>query len=440
MEKPRSSQPRKTTRRVPGAWNVASLTAERVGPESRLAIAWLPPEKFRVIIHQAGAESGFGSQNDVKRPDIVVVERDLALDRKQTSSRLISGTLLGILGLAVFATEFTVFPIESVGLVGFFTITMVGAGLAVGGLTIATESRWQSEIIRVRLDPASTRVSKAADPSVSRGQLLDLRLFEGRVSSTSSSAQSGTFRRLVGVLAAQGASGSSGEFASRLMALASLEAGNATLETGVRTVSGAAAPDHNLVPQESNSKRPVWYDYPPRFNWIRVFALLVPMMLLIWGPMLLVLPTNFQHVSYVEGSSPVQSLAVEPWSPTGSTTGDLYWETYNAVSGAVVEGVTIQIALCPGGATAIGPSCHAPINGPTGPAQGHVSVSIPNDWHLVTSVNTSALCQQCKSYVSLDSPATGWGLGLTLAGIAVVVPASIGWIRLRARVRSSWPG
>lgn len=430
--------PASSTRRSTGAWSRDSIASDLLRPEAAAEIPWVTPEKFRAIVYQASAELGFGSQHDVKRPDLVVVERDLALDRHATRARLFFGVTMGVAGLLLLAGLFTFPPVFGASFSVIILVAAISALLAVGGLTVGTESRWQSEIIRVRVDPALTRVQAASERRTSPRAPLRLLIFQGRVTSSSSSTKSGTYRTLLQVISTGGQGSDAKSFAVRLQEVAPLEPDRG------RQASSAAPSNHpvdpNLVPVESDSKRPVWYAYPKNMGWLRATALMIPMMLLIWGPMALVLPWDFQHVSYETTSAEVQSMPMEAWSPTGSTWGELSWSTYNALTGADQNDYPVEIATCPAGVYSIDlGTCHASIDGPSGAVQGDTTISIQNGWHLVLVENSTALCHDCKTEVSFGSPAIAWGLAMTVAGIGVAVPAAVYWVRLRARVKSTWP-
>ena len=428
-----------TTKRAPGGWNVSAISGERLQPEVAAEIPWLSPERFRALVHQVGAGAGYSSQNDVKQPDVVVIEKDLALDRRATRRRMFPGIALGVAGAATIAFDFAFLPTFESSFFLLLLFPIVGALLGASGFTLALQSEWQSDVIRVRLDPDSVRATRGSGVPRTPGGPLRLRVFSGRVASSTTSTKSGSYRGLVRVL--PGTEALAHRFADSLVALAPLEAAKETPPPSARGPARTAGrADPNLVPQESGAARPIWYAYPERFNTLRAVILIVPMMFLIWGPMLLLLPWDYQHVGLTNASSTVQGIPPESWSPTGSTPGELYWSTYDAVTDSQVGGVPVTIALCPVGSLGIGTStCQAPLSGANGADQGDLSLSIPSGWHLVVSENTTALCGQCKTSVTFDSPSLAVGIPVTIAGVAVAVPGGLYWFRLRARVRSSWP-
>ena len=169
--------------------------------------------------------------------------------------------------------------------------------------------------------------------------------------------------------------------------------------------------------------------------------MVAPMVLLMFGPLLMLLPWNYQRIDFTPGSLGTQGLPAEPWTPTGATSGELWWYTYNPAISAEVNDVPVVVALCPMGTTAIDPGmCHPPA-GSTFASLTHAdySVSIPEGWHVVAEVNVSSICSGCHTSVRFSTPATALGLALTLAGIGVLVPCIVIWLRVRARTKSAWP-
>lgn len=427
-----------TTRRSTGSWSQYSISGARLPSEVSATIPWLPPDRYRALVHQAGAELGFGSRHDVKQPDVVVLERDLALDKRGTRLRLLTGIGLGLGGLALIAVILLYVQALATNIFVLVIPIAVSAIFAAGGLTVATESRWESEIVRVRLDPSTTKVrGKNPTPSI-KGEPLKLHIFCGRVASKSTSSKTGTFRSLVGIVPSSAIAGEAARLATRLADLAPLQS-NQSPSSPVAKVPRAPA-DPNLVPVESASARPVWYAYPRNFGYFRAVALLVPMMLLIWGPMALILPWDYQHVSFEQTSPNSQIMTAEAWSPSGSTWGELSWSTFNTLTQTYANDFPVVIAACPAGIDSIlAGTCGAPFDNPAGMGEGDVGITVQNGWHLVVEENSSALCQSCRTEVSFDSPAIAWGFGMTLAGVGVVVPCAIYWIRIRRQVKSTWP-
>jgi hypothetical protein len=271
-----------------------------------------------------------------------------------------------------------------------------------------------------------------------------VRVFSGRVTSSSTSSKSGTYRSLRKVLPSSALSGEASQVASKLAELARSWAPTslaASTLPAVPTSLPARRRSSNLVALVSKSGRPEWHDYPRWFVWLRVTAMIVPMMLLMFGAFLVFLPWNDQRVDFTAAGPSTQSLAGEPWSPTGPTSGELWWYTYNPATGAEVNNVPVVVALCPLAINTIDPSsCRSAFGGPLTPlTSSDSSISIPGGWHVVANVTVSEICAGCHTSVRFDSPEVALGLGLTLAGLAVLVPSVIIWLRTRAKVNSAWP-
>ena len=174
---------------------------------------------------------------------------------------------------------------------------------------------------------------------------------------------------------------------------------------------------------------------------LRVTPMVGPMILLMAGGFLVFLPWNDQRIDFSTAGPSVQSFADEPWSPTGATSGELWWYTYDPATAAEVNNVPVVVALCPTGIVTVdSSSCRSAIGGPFTPLTYHdTTISIPAGWHLVANVTVPDICAGCHTSVRFDSPEVALGLGVTLAGIAVLVPSVFIWLRTRARVKSAWP-
>lgn len=437
--------PPKTTKRVPGRWSELTVTGNDLVPEVSTSLPWLSAEDFEHVVHRATEGTGFSFEHDLeRRPDLILGERDIGLDTSETRKRLLLGVGLGVGGLLVIAVGFVFFLPNS----GAFGLTLLfetgGAVAAAAGLTVAMQSRWESDLLRVRLDPTTTRVHGASPSIPGKLPSLSVKVFLGRVTSSSTSSKSGTFRSLQRVLPSLAPSGEASEIASKLAELARNLTPSSLPGSPLRTVPAPGSSDRrssNLVPLVSKLGRPEWYDYSRRFGWLRVAALVVPMMLLMSGAFLMLTPWSYQRIDFTPAGPSTQSLPGEPWSPTGATSGELWWYTYDPATAAEVNNVPVVVALCPIGTTTLDPSsCRSAIGGSLTPlTYGDSTISIPPGWHVVANVTVSDICPGCHTSVRFNSPEIGLGLGLTLAGIGVVVPSAIIWLRTRARAKSAWP-
>lgn len=441
-----SPTPPRTTKRLPGRWSELTVTGSDLVPEVSTTLPWLSAEDFERVVQRATEGAGFSFEHDLeRRPDVVLGERDIGLDPSQTRRSLLLGIGLGVGGLLVLAMGFLFLLPVGGGFGPILLLEVVGASAAVSGLTVATQSRWESDLLRVRLYPPSTRVrGGGAFPSGNRPP-LSVRVFLGRVTSSSTSSRGGTFRSLRRVLPAPALSGEASEIASRLVQVAqgwtpSLPSGS-PLPRDRPPVPARPRPSH-LLPLAYQSARPEWHDYPRWFVWLRVFALIVPMVLLMFGPMLLLLPWNYQRVDFTPGGPSTQSIPGESWSPTGATSGEVWWYTYDPATAAEVNNVPVVVALCPIGTVTVDPGACRSVDGSSfAPAtQGDYPISIPVGWHLVANVTVSGICPGCHTSVRFSSPEMALGFGLTLAGVGVLVPSVALWLRTRSRVSSAWPG
>lgn len=430
-----------TTSRAPGRWSELTVTGETLAPEVRTTIPWVSPEEFKRYVHQVGEASGFSFEHELeRRPDLALGERDLGLDRSQTRRRMLLGVALGGGGVVALALGFLfLFPLAAA--FGLFLLLMFPAiAAATVGLTIAMQSRWESDLLRVRLDPSTTRTAGRPPALPGRHAPLSVRVFVGRVTSSSTSSKSGTFRSLLGVVPVPTPPREATEIAIRIGELArSSPPGPVSPALDVRVPPGRRSA--NLVPLSSKSRRPEWYDYPRWFGTLRAVALIVPMLLLMAGAFLVALPWDNQRIDFTPGGPATQSIPGEPWSPTGGTNGELYWYTYDPASSAEVNNVAVVVALCPVGTTFIDPSTCQPVGSGTFVPQTYddLTISIPAGWHVVAWVNVSAICLGCHTSVRFDAPELAIGIGLLIAGTAVLLPSVVVWKRTRTRVRSMWP-
>ena len=433
----------KPTRRVPGRWGELTVTGNDLVPEVSVALPWLSAEDFERAVHQATDGLGFSFEADLqRRPDVVLGERDVGLDTVETRRRLLLGIGLGAVGLLLIAVGVGVL-LPSSGSLGLILLAEMGGAVAAAtGLTLATQSRWESDLLRVRLDPATTRVLEASTKPFGKPAGLSVRVFLGRVTSSSTSSRSGTFRSLLKVLPSSNLSAEAAAIAARLTEVARNLAPNSVRGTPLTTTPASLSRrSSHLAPLVSKSGRPEWFDYPRWLVWLRVTTLIVPMILLMFGPFLMFMPWNYQRVDFTPTGPSTQALAAEPWSPTGGTSGELWWYTYNPVTSADVNNVPVVVALCPIDTLAIDPSvCRSVVAGSfTALTNGDTSISIPEGWHVVANVTVSEICSGCHTSIRFSAPAMAIGLGLTLAGVAVLVPSVVIWLKLRARVKSAWP-
>jgi hypothetical protein len=437
--------PEKTTKRSPGRWGELTVTGNDLVPEVSITLPWLSAEDFERVVHQAADGTGFSFEHDVeRRPDLVLGERDIGLDTAETRRRLLAGIGLGVAGVLVLAASFILLVPDPGAFNLLIPATLVGSVALAGGLPLATQSRWESDLLRVRLDPGTTRALGASRSVPGKSPSLSVKVFLGRVTSSSTSTKGGTFRSLQRVLPSPALSGEASQIASRLAELARNLIPTSVHGSPPRTIptpGTASRGSPNLVPLVSKSGRPEWNDYPRWFVWLRVIALIVPMMLLIFGPFLILLPWNDQRVDFTPGGPSTQSLSAEPWSPAGATSGELWWYTYNPATSEEVNNVPVVVALCPTGATTINASsCVSATGGPLlAQMYGDTTISIAPGWHVVASLNVSEICAGCHTSVRFDAPLVALGIGVTLAGVAVLVPSVVIWLRIKARVKSVWP-
>jgi hypothetical protein len=439
------SSPPKTTNRVPGRWAELTVSGNELVPEISTTLPWLSAEEFEHVVHQAAEGTGFSFEHDVeRRPDFVLGERDIGLDSAKTRERLFLGIALVAAGFLVMLIILVVL-IPNTGPIDLILLGTILASVAIGsGAHLATQSRWESDLLRVRLDPGTTRGYGSTSSVPGKHGLLSVRVFLGRVTSSSMGTEGGTIRSLQKVLPSASTSREPSEIASRLAELARKMPATASDAPHLRTVASSVSTRRrspHLLPLVSKSGRPEWYDYPRKFVWLRVVALTVPMMLLIFGPFLMLFPWNYERVDFIPGGPSTQSIPGEAWSPTGATNGELWWYTYNPATSSEPNNVPVVVALCPVGTDAIYPSVCRPATGSSlAPlTYSDSSISIPAGWHVVANVNVSDICAGCHTSVRFSSPALALGLGVTLAGVAVLLPSVVLWLRIRANVKSAWP-
>lgn len=436
----------KSTKRVPGRWSELTVTGDELSPEASVTIPWLSAENFERVVHSATEGEGFSFEHGLeRRPDVVLGERDIVLDRAETRRRLLLGVGVGVLGLFFTILGVTVF-LPSAALFGLTFPALVAGALAMAtGLTVGTQSRWESELLRVRLDPLTTRAKGPHLTISGKNRPLSVKVFAGRVASSSTSSKAGTFRSFQEAIPSSFLSGVASHVASRISELAqsvrpNLLPGSALPASAVAPVSEGRR-SANFLPLVSKFGRPEWYAYPRWFAWFRVAAMMGPMVFLIFGPLLMALPWNYQTVNFTSASPSSQSLPGEAWSPTGATDGQIWWNTVNRVTGGEVDNVPVTVALCPIGTAAIDPSSCRPALGSslTAATSGSGAVSIPGGWRVVAMANVSDICSDCRTTVQFSSPELALGLGLTLVGVGVLVLCAVVWVRTRRRVRSVWP-
>lgn len=439
-----ATPPVRPTKRAPGSWNLQSVSQDKLSPEIELRLPWLSPDAFNRVCEEVAAYHGFstGKSGSVtsKRPDLYAADRGLALDSQRTRRALITGIVLGVSGVALFVVEFAfLFTLITSGILAILIGEFAAAILGTTGLTIATQSKWEGDVFRVRLLPKSTRPGPKGLPPPAGD--LAVGLYLGRVRSSSTSTKSGTYRSLKEAVPGPSYDGEARAVASELLAAANREASALPrplpppppLSPWVRQ-----APSH-LVPLMTDTPQPIWYAYGRGFPQITVMATMVSMMLIIFGVIFGALPlAGDVTLSHVQGQT--EGFPADGWSPTGSTAGTLFWNTFNVTSNEYVRGPPVTAAICPGNVVGvIEPSVCTMASGDpfiTSPPNG-ISLTVPNGWHVI--MNVTGECEGCSTTFSWSAPDLTILIGVTGTGVVMAVVGLVLRQRERKRAKSQWP-
>ena len=326
------------------------------------------------------------------------------------------------------------------GVYAVLLVTIIGASLASVGLHLAMRAKWQSEILRIRVLPQATRPS--TDAILSNINRLPVGVFVGRVRSDSSSSNAGTYRSLGSQVAGFAFDQEVGEVIAQLRAAAK----NANPEEGTLSkkplslaVPSTVPASSNLIPLDSESPRPTWYAHRKGYPQIPLMISMVAMIVLTFGGIWGTLPSD-QTVVVTSIHPSISSLPPQDWSPRGSVSGTLFWNTWNASSQNEVRGPTITVAVCPSnvGTSVVASTCKVASGSPfTGAPVAGISLDVPSGWHI--AVISSGECQNCTTRVTWSYSDLGLLVESMIAGGATVAVAVILRARERKQTRSQWP-
>ncbi|MDE1821895.1 MAG: hypothetical protein KGJ23_13975 [Euryarchaeota archaeon] len=436
----RAAGKRKT--RSPGKWSTSAATSSKLAPEADATIPWIPPASFVSASRRAMEDLGYTPVEIPKRPDAALGERNLSLDEGSTRQQMVRGIVLfavclGSTALILIPSVFWAIVLSAAPLLFVLPIA-IGLGLGLG-TTLSMRSLWQSEVLRIRLDPASTRLGKALSPSMGAGN-LHLRIFVGTVRSRTTGSKTGTWRSVWKTVP----SPSSAPGASRVLSALTQAVG---AEPNVGESSPKVLPSLTS-PVEGRKRRSAtpanagttWKQYPSWFRVVGILTLLLVVLSLTLGA-LSFNPWRVSNLAVEPGGPGVLNSRPVPWSPFGPPVAYITWGAWVTSTNTAITGISMDLALCPSGTSTLVPAqCRPAMSGSfTVQDAGNVTVTMPNGWHVLFIVNSSQLCGGCYAWAGFEVPLVFQGALLLGVGTVSVITMLATWLYLRPAASRAWP-